>query len=307
MRRARIKPTADCYMHAFNKVAGIPGFFPFGQKEKKRFISILRKLERYYVIDVVSYQVMSNHFHLVVHIPMQEPSPEEACERYEKYYRGKRRLIPGSARCASVQKRLRDISAFMHDLQSQFSTWFNDTHGRHGSLWAGRFKSTILQTGIAVWNCVKYVAMNPVRAGLVSDPGKYRFGSWGAWCTTGVHPFKISAVAHLIRAVPWPLKADGIHDVHRHLMRAFRQQTEPASHAAEKKEEHSSCIYEPFSVRLDRKVRYWVDGLAIGSRRFVAAILRDSVQTRTGECGPLISTDRLDAAGSRLSSYRLRR
>ena len=308
MRRARIKPTVDCYMHTYNRVAGSPGFFPFGRKEKRRFVSLLRKLEKYYVIDVVSYQVMSNHFHLVVHIPVAEPTREETCRRYEEYYRGKRRLRPDSKLCTATQTRLRDISAFMHDLQSQFSTWFNNTHDRQGSLWAGRFKNTILEAGLAVWNCVKYVARNPVRAHMVADPGKYGFGSWGVWCTTGVHPFKDRATQHLIRSLPWPLEAADPGDVQKHLQQALsRQSADGCKEGETGKERDRSAVYEPFSTRVDRRVRYWIDGIAIGSRDFVAEVLDTFLPSSTGRERVLTSTDELDPAGTRLTSYRLRR
>ncbi len=308
MRRARIKPTSDCYMHAYNRVAGSPGFFPFGRKEKRRFVSLLHKLERYYVIDVVSYQVMSNHFHLVVHVPIEEPSPEETCRRYEKYYCGKRHLRPGSKRCRAAQKRLRDISAFMHDLQAQFSTWFNSKHDRLGSLWAGRFKNTILETGLAVWNCVKYVTMNPVRAQIVSDPGKYRFGSWGAWCTIGVHPFKDRATRHLLQALPWPLKAADSSNLHEHLQLELSQMPPAGCEEREKsKEESRAGVYEPFTTRVDRKVRYWIDGIVIGSRNFVTTTLDSFLPSTTGRERVLTSTCGLDSAGTRLTAYRLRK
>ena len=74
----------------------------------------------------------------------------------------------------------------MGDLQQGFATWFNRTRPvrRRGALWGGRYKNTVLEAGLAVWNCWKYVKMNPVRAGIVANPADYRFCSFGEWSAT---------------------------------------------------------------------------------------------------------------------------
>ncbi len=70
MRQARIKPLGvDTFMHLYNRVAGHVGEFPFGPDEKEYFISLMRKLLRLYTLEVVAYQVMGNHFHLLAFIP----------------------------------------------------------------------------------------------------------------------------------------------------------------------------------------------------------------------------------------------
>ena len=51
---------------------------------------------------------------------------------------------------------------------------------QRGILWADRFKHTLLGDSRAVWQCVKYIQMNPVRARIVSNPADYRFCSYGA-------------------------------------------------------------------------------------------------------------------------------
>jgi hypothetical protein len=196
----------------------------------------------------------------------------------------------------------------MHDLQAQFSTWFNSKHDRLGSLWAGRFKNTILETGLAVWNCVKYVTMNPVRAQIVSDPGKYRFGSWGAWCTIGVHPFKDRATRHLLQALPWPLKAADSSNLHEHLQLELSQMPPAGCEEREKsKEESRAGVYEPFTTRVDRKVRNMIEGIVIGSRNFVTTTLDSFLPSTTGRERVLTSTCGLDSAGTRLTAYRLRK
>jgi hypothetical protein len=65
--------------------------------------------------------------------------------------------------CLACRKTER-CQQFIRELQQPFTRWFNRTRPvrRHGSLWGGRFKNTILENGLAVWDCWKYIEMNPV-------------------------------------------------------------------------------------------------------------------------------------------------
>jgi len=130
----------------------------------------------------------------------------------------------------------------------------------------------VLENGLAVWDCWLYVEMNPVRAHMAARPADYRFCTFGAWSATGKHPF---AEAVEKRAMPWLkglVHVDGLKDLRDVMRKQFalataveRKQTEEQiataiAAAAEK---------EPFVTQLDRRVRYWVDGLVIGSDLFV--------------------------------------
>ena len=137
-------------------------------------------------------RVLDNHFHAVLRTPERAPSAEKARRRYRAHYDRKRPAPePWSEECARTAENMRDISWFMHDLQQQFACWFNRTRPvrRRGTLWAARFKNTLLQDGRAVWDCWKYIEMNSIRAGLSKDPAEYRFSSFGIWSATGKHPF----------------------------------------------------------------------------------------------------------------------
>jgi putative transposase len=54
---------------------------------------------------------------------------------------------------------------------------FNDAQGRSGTLWEGRYKSTLIQTGAWLLPCMAYLDLNPVRAGLVMQPGDFAWSS----------------------------------------------------------------------------------------------------------------------------------
>ena len=96
----------------------------------------------------------------------------------------------------------------MKDLQQLFTMWFNESRAkrRRGRLWGDRFKSVLLDGKTALWSCVKYVELNPVRAGLVNEPGDYRHSSWGAWHGCGRHPCGGAFLRHMARTL-----GDGAH------------------------------------------------------------------------------------------------
>ena len=178
-------------MHVYNRISGSSGEFPFGNSEKEQFLKRLKKLNEFYVIDVLASIVVGNHYHALIHIPAEKPSNKEAAARYFRYYEGKRKINPDSPECDLLAAKLRDVSEFIRELQQPFTRWFNRTRPirRHGALWGGRFKNTILENGLAVWDCWKYIEMNPVRAGMVSNPADYRFCSFGQWSATGENSF----------------------------------------------------------------------------------------------------------------------
>ena len=277
MRYARIKPEeTDTYMHVYNRIAGATGEFPFQDAEKEEFIRRIHRLSTLFVIEPISYQVMGNHFHMLVHIPAEPPSSEETAKRYNSYYKeGKRNLLkPDDARCRDIALKLRDISEYMKALQQPYTRWFNRTRRsrRRGHLWADRFKNTVLENGVAGWNCWKYIEMNPVRAYMVSEPSDYRFCSFGRWSATGTHPFEETVKRNLMPVLMGLLHIDDMDGLRTQLKKAFAYHK--AVDARKTPDEVDTAIAvaaekEKFSTKLDRRVRYWVDGLVIGSDIFV--------------------------------------
>lgn len=56
----------------------------------------------------------------------------------------------------------------------------NTTYQRHGGLWEGRYKSHVIESHAYLLSCMRYIEMNPVRAGMVDHPAKYRWSSYVA-------------------------------------------------------------------------------------------------------------------------------
>ncbi|MGI9309779.1 MAG: transposase [Gammaproteobacteria bacterium] len=72
------------------------------------------------------------------------------------------------------------ISRCMQYLGRYYVRYFNHRHDRSGTLFEGRFKSNIVQTGQYLLGCQRYIELNPVRAGMVSDPADYTWSSYRA-------------------------------------------------------------------------------------------------------------------------------
>jgi len=145
-------------------------------------------------MDVITYCMMSNHFHILIRVPeLPQLTDAQLLERVEGYY-GRRGALTQLVRQAMAERgkidedirqglmgRMGDVSAFMKELKQRFSKWFNRRHERFGTLWAERFKSVIVEDQPPSIEAVAaYIDLNPVRAGLVEDPKDYRFCGYAA-------------------------------------------------------------------------------------------------------------------------------
>ena len=284
-RAARIKPRDhDTDFHVTNRTVGVPGRFLFGDVEKARFIQLLKEEARYFTVRLLAHQVLGNHYHIACHAPTATLTPAEVARRHNRFYgRRKPRLEPDDPRCLVVAEKMRDISVFVGRVQQRFTSWFNKTRstGRRGTLWAGRFKSVVLARDSALWNCLCYIEMNPVRAKLVEDPSDYRFGSWGEWCGTGKHPYANNLEHCLPAHEGSEARARTLDEIRRRFrtdLARQRAEDEGASPAEIEEIVSDAGRCPAFLLRLDRRVRYWSDGLVIGGKEFV-------IETAAGVCG----------------------
>jgi hypothetical protein len=191
-------------------------------------------------------------------------------QRYPKA----RKLKPGSRQCKRLALKLRDISQFAKELQQPFTRWYNRTRPRRrrGHLWAERFKSTILEGGLAVWHCWRYLERNPVRAHMVGTPADYRFCSFGEWSGTGHYPFAQALCEHVLPLLKGLLHVETLQEAMVELRKEFARLAAQEQNATEAELDATiaaAAENEKFVVRTDRRVRYWVDGVVIGSRQFV--------------------------------------
>lgn len=72
----------------------------------------------------------------------------------------------------------RAASKMMQHLGREYVRYFNRKHSRSGTLWEGRFRSCLVQEESYFLTCQRYIELNPVRASIVDDPGKYHWSSY---------------------------------------------------------------------------------------------------------------------------------
>ncbi|MDO8789728.1 MAG: hypothetical protein Q7J42_16760 [Sulfuritalea sp.] len=68
----------------------------------------------------------------------------------------------------------------MQSLGRRYVQYANRFYRRTGSLWEGRYKSSVVQAESHLMACMRYIELNPVRAAMVADPGGYRWSSYRA-------------------------------------------------------------------------------------------------------------------------------
>ena len=198
MAERRKLKQGDSIYHCMSRV--VDRRFIFGDEEKEWFVRNMRKIEQFTGCEVLAYCVMSNHFHVLVHVPDADThyiSDAEVLDRIEAMY-GKRRRREvedvlsrareqewsAKAKAAILDQyrnRMNNLSTFMQGLKQRFSHWYNRRKKRKGTLWEERYKSVIVQ-GInePLLTMAAYIELNPIRAGICDDPKEYRWCSFGA-------------------------------------------------------------------------------------------------------------------------------
>ncbi len=153
----------------------------------------LQHLAAVFTIDVCAYAVMSNHYHLVVHVAAERAkalSEDEVIERWttlfsrppllERYQQG---TCDPSERevaqrfIAEWRSRLSDVSWYMRCLNEHLARRANQEDGCTGRFWEGRFKSQALLDEAGLLTAMAYVDLNPIRAAMVATPEASEFTS----------------------------------------------------------------------------------------------------------------------------------
>jgi putative transposase len=130
-------------------------------------------------VTVYGFSLMGNHFHLLVKmIPEDRFSDEAVKERLELFY-GEKKAAIGEGQLPLIREKLASLSEFVREIKVNFTRFYNKRHGRRGYFWGDRFKSVIVEKGETLINCLAYIDLNPVRAGIVNKPEDYRWNSLG--------------------------------------------------------------------------------------------------------------------------------
>ncbi|MDP5254318.1 MULTISPECIES: transposase [unclassified Vibrio] len=157
-------------------------------------IERMRLLAQVFAIDICAYAIMSNHYHLVLHVDdkkAQNWSEREVVERWTTLYRTPILIqswlkgeLASQAEIKRVQRivslwreRLMNISWFMRNLNEFIAREANKEEQCSGRFWEGRFKSQALLDERALLACMAYVDLNPVRAKMTNKLERSEFTS----------------------------------------------------------------------------------------------------------------------------------
>lgn len=306
MRNARQKVRGKgCYYHLYNRIAGYKHEHPFSDVDRECGLQLAVKLADYYLLELISVCWMGNHFHVVLYAPHtgELPSDEVIALRHNNYYDNRPDKIIDSedkTACAGVGGKMIDISHFMKVLQQSFVAYYNKSYKRRGRLWGDRFKSTILDQNGAVRAAVKYVELNPVRAGLVENPADYRHSTWGWLCGSGRHLFAAGFFKHMRRCMPLPDRNCSEQEI----INVFNG--ELARTIAYERGQSGEELYETVKkarkgvsmpVNCLRRTRHWKDGGIIGSKKFIHETAAAFTQNKEKLLKKQLSCGRVDSGG----------
>jgi REP-associated tyrosine transposase len=142
-RRARLR-IADAPLHIIQRGNNRSVCF-FADHDYGCYLHHLGELSARYACSIHAYVLMTNHVHLL--------------------------LTP---------RRPDGASLLMKHLGQRYVQYVNRVYERSGTLWEGRFRSSIVQAEAYLLRCQRYIELNPVRAGMVDSPGAYRWSSFAA-------------------------------------------------------------------------------------------------------------------------------
>ncbi len=190
-RGLRILPKAGGYfVHVTSRV--VQQKFLFGEEEKVMITDLMFRWADFSGIRILTYCLMNNHVHLLLWIPpVQQVRTEELLRRIKRVWpeRKVRAWMEGyqSSPVAlkkemedDLTRRMHNLPDFMRVLKQGFSAWYNKKHNLYGVFWDGRYRSMVLkETPEALCSVAAYIDLNPIRAGICSDPRDYTWSGYG--------------------------------------------------------------------------------------------------------------------------------
>lgn len=287
----------------------------FGNIEKEAFRKLMRRMERFSGVEVLTYAVMGNHFHVLVRVPERA----KFLRKFEKGTKEKRearlfehlKLLYSRAYLSQLEAelavmaekgmdelyektvqgyldRLCSLTHFMKELKERFSRWFNKRHGRRGTLWQDRYRSVLVEDGEALRTMAAYIDLNPVRAGLVDDPKDYRWCGYAEALSGSKRARRALCVVLGVTVVSWE---ECGREAYRRLLLGVGMEAGEDVKEAEKRQgrkhrrrgiKREKALAELREGKvlskadlLQCRVRYFSDGLVLGTRDFVEKVFRE--------------------------------
>ena len=307
MRTRRIKVPPDHPSAVYHCISRVVDKRPiFDTPEKEHFLALLRECEAFCRVRVLTFALMSNHFHVLVEVPRRPdpsllPSPDQIVQDLQalsghqdpnavaqrfQMYRQANDPDALARYLASFHARLYDLSAFMKLLKQRFSQWFNSRSGRKGTLWEERFRSVLVEGhGHALTTMAAYIDLNAVRAGLVRDPKDYRWCGYGE-AVAGRRRAKLGVQA-LVTALQRGREESVSKSLEVYRMHLYLEGEEGREAIGEDgrpvrgtlSRQAAVAVLQakgrlPVAEYLRCRVRYFCDGAVFGGREFVEGIFR---------------------------------
>jgi putative transposase len=301
MRMRRIKVPAVEKAAVYHCVTRtVNGEFLLDEQAKEILRKHLRQAERFCGVEILTFCILSNHFHVLVNVPQIPPSLSDAqlLARYNALYPKPtkfqqaslaviaERLQSGGPESEALRSqllsRMNDVSEFMKIVKQRFSVWFNRSHNRYGTLWAERFKSLLVEnTPKALQTIAAYIDLNPVRARLVDDPAEYR------WCGYAEAMAGVSEAREGLSSAVFA-REHGL-DSWRKVIARYRSLLGAEGSTLRPGQEHKVRMDRQTAVRMMEtgkelplsdalrcRIRYFTDGAVLGSKDFIKSWFRQS-------------------------------
>ena len=267
------------HYHVMSRIAHREFFL--GENERTRLLGIIKRSTRFCAIDLMAYSILSNHFHLEVHVPDPRPMDEyeilwrfsawkgksatqQLAEHWNELRRQNDTCAIASEQNALIDKMF-DLSKCMKLMKEWYSTDFNERTGHAGTLWEGIFKSVILEPGtLACGNVAAYIDLNAPRAGMCNDPALYEWCSFHEACSAESSAASRQYYMAIYGCDNWEAVKSMHIDRMRHL-ELIRKAKEQKYKAAGEME---------FSDHY--RMRAFTDGVILGSKAFINSIFESN-------------------------------
>lgn len=194
---------ARCVRRAF--LCGVDTFTGQNYEHRRAWLEDrLLQLPKVFAIDIAAYAIMSNHYHVILHINTGRAkswSDYDVVVRWHQLFNGtvlSQKYLKNEGQLTLVEMRafqknidewrlrLQDISWFMRILNEAIAREANAEDGCTGRFWEGRFKSQALLDEAALMACMAYVDLNPIRAKMAATPEKSEHTSVKKRCEKAV-------------------------------------------------------------------------------------------------------------------------
>ena len=286
MRRPRIKVDGEGFYHVVSRIGGRR--FLINDAEKGVLLGMIRAAAIFSGVELYTYAVMSNHFHLLVRVPRkQEVSDKELLRRMEALYgtpkflkvlekwekwTTKKQEGRVEAEKARLRARMYDLSQFCKTFKETYTQDYNKRHDNTGTIWEGRFKSILLEgSWRTLMTVAGYIHLNPVRAEMVAQPELATNAGYGAACQDDTRAMTglVSLVkrAYGARDVTWAEARAACGAVIAGVARVERNSS--ISDLRFQISDFNGSVSEPMKTLLRRRVAGFLHGLALGGERFL--------------------------------------